>query len=130
MRKRKLAVLIAFGIFLVGTIFGLIISRIIFFKIFYTDSPALFAYRFNKMPQKEVNMAAKKLDLTDEQKRKFVDILEKNKKSINTILKEIEPKLQDKFDTMEYEIKSILDDKQKLKFEEMIANFKKMGPPR
>ncbi|MEW6558480.1 MAG: hypothetical protein AB1349_14215 [Elusimicrobiota bacterium] len=130
MRRKIFAVLLAIVIFLVGTIFGILVDRITIMKMLHFPLPGVsLGPHHQKMPQRVIDKVARQLELSDEQKEKLVNILEKNKESIDKLFIEIEPKLQKRFGSMCDEIKTILNEKQKQKFEQMAEKFKKFGPP-
>lgn len=129
MKKKLVAFVLAFVIFFVGTIFGILVARTPFIGMLpvplirrpFPPSP-------KEMPREVIDRVAHELKLTPEQKTEFLTIVEKNKKTIDALFKEIEPKLRERFDSMETEIKTILNEKQKKKFDEITTKFKKFGP--
>ncbi len=83
------------------------------------------------MANRMMNGMSRRLALTEEQKNKLAPIFKKHKEEMDALAKTIRPKFETLKNKMDEELKSILDDKQKARFEKMRKRFEgKEKPPR
>lgn len=76
--------------------------------------------------QHVVDRFAKKLDLTDEQKKQIIQILTNNKGTIDRYRDEFTAKMENTFDSLNESIKAILTEEQKKIFDKIIAEAPKV----
>lgn len=129
MTKKVYAITLSAVVFLLGVIIGILLDRISFIGQFcLRPMPAMGHMTPKKGPPPPLvtNKMARILNLNTEQKKQLSDIIENHRKSIDELFKEFEPKVRNKFSSMETEIRSILNDEQKIKFDKMLKKFKKM----
>lgn len=74
-----------------------------------------------------VELFSKKLDLSDEQKKQFIQILENNKSKIDKYRDEFYVKMEATMDSVDENMRGILNEKQIKVFNKVIANRPKMN---
>jgi uncharacterized membrane-anchored protein YhcB (DUF1043 family) len=93
-------------IFIIGIFCGFFIDRLIYYKM-----PPKFSYQENRIKEK----LYKELNLTEEQKEKLTQILNKHKQLMEKLKEEIKPKFEELKQSLRKEIRLILNDEQKKK---------------
>ena len=118
MDKSKTGVLIGVIVLLTGIISGLLLDRVFFYPRFSRKTFRGSGYH-EKHKDRLVNKFCKKLDLTSEQREKLCAIMDKHRKSMQALRKEMDPKFDNMKEALKKEINLILNDEQKKKFEEL-----------
>jgi len=124
MIKRIISIFLVFVVFLVGVICGFVIDRLLISKRMPFHRQPHQGQEI-KIPHVLGNRFSKNLNLTDEQKNKLNQILEKNKDVMKNLRNEMEPKFNKVRASLETEIKSILNDEQRQQFEKIAEKARK-----
>ncbi len=123
-KSKNTSIVLAVIIFFVGLACGLLIDRLIpSFRMY----PRLHWEQKNnreKIPGRLSSKFSEELNLTEEQKRKLSQILDKYKMEMDKLREESNPKFRELRDSMKEEIKSILNAEQKEKFIRMTEKQK------
>ncbi|OGS27912.1 MAG: hypothetical protein A2297_04705 [Elusimicrobia bacterium RIFOXYB2_FULL_48_7] len=118
-KSKSTGIILAVVIFIVGVACGMLADRVM---VFHKMLP--FPMRMNQKQEKWVethmmDRMSKKLSLTQEQKDKLGPIFKKHKEEMDAMAKTVRVKFQEIKGKMDQEIKAILNDAQKTKFEEI-----------
>lgn len=124
-KSKSMSIILAVVIFTVGVFCGLFLDRLGPSYKIYPRLRWVQRCREEKIVGQLRDRFSKKLDLAKEQKEKLSQILNKHKTAMEELKKEIGPKFKELKNSMKEEIKSILSDKQKEKFDRMTERYEK-----
>ncbi len=123
-KSKIMCIVLAVVIFVVGLCCGLFLGRLI---PSYRMRPRIsrdYKHHEEKISNRLSRRFSEKLDLTEEQKRKLSQILDKYKIEMEKLRKDAGPKFKELRNSMKEEIKTILNDQQKDKFIKMTEREK------
>ncbi len=120
MNKKTISILLAIAIFVVGVLFGFVVNSTVALKRIRPIRP--FPSR-RRAPEKLGQRFCRSLNLDEKQKEKLHRILEKKREAIEELKKKMAPEFEKIKKSFQIEIKSILNDGQKKKFEKLYKKF-------
>ena len=124
MRNRRVwFVFILILVFLVGMIAGVLFDENVLDKIEKKKRSRRSSSQHTPAPYYSIDMMAKELSLTEDQKAQIHEIFNKNNEKLKVYRREINDRFRRMRDKLIEDIKSVLDDGQKLKFEAMINKY-------
>lgn len=129
-KSKIMSIVLAGVIFVVGVFCGLFLDRLIPSYRMYPGIPRGNKYYEGKILDGLSSRFSKNLNLTEEQREKLSQILDKHKEAMEKLRKDIRPKFEELRNSMKEEIKSIFNDKQKEKFDRMTEEREKRGKRR
>ncbi|MFC2157768.1 hypothetical protein ACFLT9_08030 [Acidobacteriota bacterium] len=123
MKNRKFwMIFVLILVFIVGMIAGVLLDENVLDKMEKKRSRRSGTQR-TPAPYYSLDLMAKELSLTESQKEKIHELFQQNNERLNVYRREINDRFRKMRDQLIDEIKNVLDNGQKLKFEAMIEKY-------
>lgn len=114
------AILLLFLAVVAGFVVGVMGDRLILLRqgrLLPRQGSAIISHRIVERMDRE-------LGLTDRQQKQIYDILEQQRKTIDAIWSDVRPRVRSEIHEGEQEIRTVLDDKQKAKFDKLVEKWR------
>ncbi|MFH0807955.1 MAG: hypothetical protein V2A57_06030 [Elusimicrobiota bacterium] len=109
-KSKRVGLIFAAAIFLVGLVCGMFMDRIFMFRRMFPFPMKMNQKQEDRMANRMMNGLSRRLALTEEQKNKLTPIFKQHKEEMDALAKTIRPKFEALKNKMNTEIKSILSD--------------------
>ncbi len=122
-KPRTTGLLFATGILLVGIIFGILLGGMLEGRTGRTHRgfPGFFSHHQHHGSDAMIRRFSRDLDLTREQQAQFRVLLEVQKNAMNSLMREVRPRIDTQMKTFKTQMRALLTDQQRAKFDTLTA---------